>query len=110
MNNILIRNCAFLATMNEDRDELEDIDVLVSQGIIREIGHNITIDAKTKIIDATRCIITPGLINTHDHLFQSLTKTVPKAQNASLFNWLKILYPIWGKMDPKEWIEKTRIT
>ena len=49
MNNILIRNCAFLTTMNEDRDELKDIDILVSQGIIREIGHNIAADTKTKI-------------------------------------------------------------
>ena len=109
MNNILIRNCAFLTTMNEDRDELEDIDILVSQGIIREIGHNIAADTKTKIIDATRCIITPGLINTHDHLFQSLTKTVPKAQNASLFNWLKILYPIWGKMNPEQIFTATQL-
>ena len=95
--------------MNEDRDELEDIDILVSQGIIREIGYNIAVDTKTKIIDATRCIITPGLINTHDHLFQSLTKTVPKAQNASLFNWLKILYPIWGKMNPEQIFAATQL-
>ena len=102
MGKILIKNCAFLSTMNREREELKDIDLFISNGKIKEIGRNIAKDGKLQVIDASHCIVTPGLINTHDHLFQSLSKTVPKAQNASLFNWLKILYPIWGRMNPEQ--------
>jgi cytosine/adenosine deaminase-related metal-dependent hydrolase len=51
-------------------------------------------------IDARKHIVIPGLINTHHHMFQSLTRAVPAAQNAELFDWLKALYPIWQGITP----------
>ena len=59
-------------------------------------------DGFEKVIDAAGCLVTPGLVNTHHHLFQSLTKAVPGGQNALLFGWLKTLYPIWSCFGPEE--------
>jgi cytosine/adenosine deaminase-related metal-dependent hydrolase len=54
------------------------------------------------VIDATGCVVTPGLVNTHHHLFQTLTRAVPTGQDALLFGWLETLYPIWARMGPDE--------
>ena len=53
-------------------------------------------------IDASQHVVLPGLINTHHHFYQTLTRAVPGAQNANLFNWLKTLYPIWAGMRPED--------
>ena len=53
-------------------------------------------------VDAHGCVVTPGLVNTHHHLFQTLTRAVPAGQDALLFGWLKALYPIWARMGPEE--------
>ena len=80
--------------MNEKREELIGVDIHISNGSIKQIRSNIEHRVNSRIIDGSHSIVTPGLINTHDHLFQSLTKAVPDAQNVSLFEWLKCLYPI----------------
>ena len=54
------------------------------------------------MIEARGCVVTPGLVNTHHHLFQSLTRAVPGGQDALLFGWLQTLYPIWARMGPEE--------
>lgn len=54
-----------------------------------------------EVIDASRCVVTPGLINTHHHMYQSLTRAIPSVQSAELFAWLKGLYPIWARMKPE---------
>jgi cytosine/adenosine deaminase-related metal-dependent hydrolase len=51
--------------------------------------------ADAEVIDARGCVVTPGLVNTHHHLYQTLTRAVPGGQDALLFGWLKTLYPIW---------------
>ena len=89
-------------TMNKDREELRDVDIHISNGAIKKIGSNLKKTDDLKVFDGSQSIVTPGLINTHDHLFQSLTKAVPGVQNVSLFDWLKGLYPIWGKMNPEQ--------
>jgi cytosine/adenosine deaminase-related metal-dependent hydrolase len=53
------------------------------------------------VIDARGCVVTPGLVNTHHHLFQTLTRAVPAAQDAALFGWLQALYPIWARFTPE---------
>ena len=54
-----------------------------------------------KIFDASRHVVTPGLVNTHHHMYQTLTRAVPAAQDAELFGWLKALYPIWARLTPE---------
>ncbi|NQY61979.1 MAG: 8-oxoguanine deaminase, partial [Cognatishimia sp.] len=93
MRDILIKNAAFVATMDDASRELRDVDILVSDGVIAEIGEGLTADAE--VIDAKGFLVTPGLVNTHHHLFQTLTRAVPGAQDSLLFGWLQRLYPIW---------------
>lgn len=101
MRHVLIRNAAHILTMNDAGDELARTDVRLRGGVIDEIGPSLNaMDAQ--IIDASASVVTPGLVNTHHHLFQSLTRAVPAAQNALLFGWLTQLYPIWGRFGPDE--------
>jgi cytosine/adenosine deaminase-related metal-dependent hydrolase len=53
----------------------------------------------TRVIDATDCLVTPGLVNTHHHMFQNLTRAFPPMTNAALFGWLQTLYPLWSTLD-----------
>lgn len=94
----LIKNADVLLTMDNSRRELASAHMLVEDGVITSIGPELPAD---EILDATGCIVTPGLINTHHHLFQSLTRVVPGGQDALLFGWLQTLYPIWAKMTPE---------
>jgi cytosine/adenosine deaminase-related metal-dependent hydrolase len=102
MPRLLVRN-ARVVTMDADRREL-DGDVLVEDGAIAAVGALAGSAAAegAKILDATGCVVTPGLVNTHHHLYQTLTKAVPAGQDALLFGWLKTLYPIWARMDPED--------
>ncbi len=95
----LIRN-AHILTMDDTRREFVG-DVLIQGGIIREVAPRI--DAEdAEIHDASGCVLTPGLVNTHHHLYQTLTRAVPGGQDALLFGWLKTLYPIWSRFGPEE--------
>ncbi|MFY0610357.1 MAG: amidohydrolase family protein, partial [Hyphomicrobiaceae bacterium] len=100
MTTILIRNAAVLVTMDAQRRELASCDIYSCSGEIIEIGHGLKHAADTTI-DASGCVVTPGLINTHHHLYQTLTRAVPKGQDALLFGWLQTLYPIWSRMGPE---------
>lgn len=101
MATLLVRNARHLVTMDGARRELENASVFVRDGVIEAIGTDCPTEAD-KIIDASRAIVTPGLINTHHHLFQTLTRAVPAGQNTSLFGWLQALYPIWATFGPEE--------
>ncbi|WP_373635793.1 8-oxoguanine deaminase [Yoonia sp. SS1-5] len=94
--------------MDDARRELDGADIRVSNGTIAEIGQGLAGDGMA-IHDVRRCIVTPGLINTHHHLYQTLTRAVPKAQDALLFGWLQQLYPIWARFGPEEMFVSTQI-
>ncbi len=100
---ILLKNCYTVATFNDTGDELKNVDILIRKNRIAEIGENISLlpeeKKKVEIIDASGMLVIPGMVNTHHHLYQTLTRNLPKAQNAKLFDWLVYLYPIWGKID-----------
>ena len=64
------------------------------------MGRGLT--TRGAVIEAKGCVVTPGLVNTHHHLYQSLTRAVPGGQDALLFGWLKTLYPIWARFGPEE--------
>ena len=90
-------------TMDAKRREISDGGLFVRNGIIEAVDTTANLPKHAdEIIDMTGCVVIPGLINTHHHFFQNLTRAVPAAQNATLFDWLHTLYPIWGRMGPEE--------
>ena len=101
MATLLIKNAGILVTMDDQRREIEGGDLFVRDGVIVEAGIGLAHPADT-IVNAADCVVTPGLVNTHHHLFQTLTRAVPAAQDARLFGWLTALYPIWARMGPEE--------
>ena len=101
-NLTVIKNADLIISMDDARRVLNNYDILISDGQIQKVEKNIRLNGLEKVIDAAGCLVTPGLVNTHHHLFQSLTKAVPGGQNALLFGWLKTLYPIWSLFGPEE--------
>ncbi len=72
-------------------------------GFIEQIGATDELPAAADtVLDLRGCLVVPGLINTHHHFYQTLTRAVPAAQDANLFHWLKTLYPIWARMMPED--------
>ncbi|KMW56338.1 Guanine deaminase [Candidatus Rhodobacter oscarellae] len=100
MPETLIKNADVVVTMDDDRRELCNSDIRVRDGVIAEIGAGLHSDGETLL--ATGCVVTPGLVNTHHHLYQTLTRAVPGGQDALLFGWLQTLYPIWARFGPEE--------
>ena len=98
----IIKNAHTILTMDDTRRELNGHDILLRDGVIAEIGENLSIPLGAEIVDAQNAVITPGLVNTHHHLYQSLTRAVPGGQDALLFGWLQTLYPIWAGFGPEE--------
>ena len=100
MSEILIKNAGTILTMDESRRELTDCDIRIGGGIVQEVGPNLA--QRGTVVHASGCVITPGLVNTHHHLYQTLTRAVPGGQDALLFGWLQTLYPIWSRFGPEE--------
>lgn len=100
MNVTLLRGASTMLTMDETRRELVDHDILMRDGVIADIGVGLVAPEGADVVDASGCLVTPGLVNTHHHLYQSLTRAVPGGQDALLFGWLCTLYPIWQKFTP----------
>ena len=98
----IIKNAHTILTMDDTRRELNGHDILLRDGVIAGIGENLSVPAGAEIVDAQNAVVTPGLINTHHHLYQSLTRAVPGGQDALLFGWLQTLYPIWAGFGPEE--------
>ncbi|MEC7669588.1 MAG: 8-oxoguanine deaminase [Pseudomonadota bacterium] len=100
MTEFLIRNAHTILTMNDAGSELTGHDLLLRDGVIADIG--VGLSTSGEVVDAKNCVVTPGLVNTHHHLYQTLTRAVPGGQDALLFGWLKTLYPIWSRFGPEE--------
>lgn len=98
MGTTVIRNADVIVTMDAARRELRGQDILIDGGVIAEIGVGLSGD---EVVEATGAVVTPGLVNTHHHLYQSMTRAVPGGQDALLFGWLQTLYPIWSRMGPE---------
>lgn len=81
--------------------DLAGADLRIEEGTIREVGRDLPRDG-CDVLDVSGCVVTPGLINTHHHLYQTLTRAVPAGQDATLFGWLRALYPIWARMTPED--------
>ncbi|WP_457646570.1 8-oxoguanine deaminase [Profundibacter sp.] len=101
MADILIRGADTLVTMDDARREIAGGDIRISGGVIVEVGQNLP-ENGGEVVHAKGCVVTPGLVNTHHHLYQTLTRAVPGGQDALLFGWLQTLYPIWANFGPEE--------
>ncbi len=100
MAGLLIRGARLLVTMDAGRRELAGGWVAIDGGLITAVGA--TADAvpeATETVDAGDCLVTPGLINTHHHIFQNLTRAYPPMTDKPLFGWLQSLYPLWRAID-----------
>ena len=96
MSRLILSGCHVL-TMNPDRDEYASGHVVVEGDRITAVGSGPERDADGHRVDATGCLVTPGLVNTHDHLYQWATRG--RAVDAPLFGWLTELYPVWARID-----------
>ena len=95
---LVIRNARCVATMDGERRELDGGWVAVTDGLISAVGAGEAPAGRTTL-DATDCLVTPGLINSHHHLFQNLTRAYPPMTDKPLFGWLQSLYPLWRALD-----------
>ena len=95
----LIQNSKYIATMNDKMEEWNGGHILIENDKIISIGKNNLKGDFDQIIDASEMVVLPGFINTHHHLFQSLTRNIPKMQNQELFDWLINHYEIWREID-----------
>ena len=99
---LFLRNCDVIVTMDAVRREIRGGAIHIVGNRIEAIGTDLTQpDDVDEVLDLTGHIVCPGLINTHHHMFQSLTRALPAAQDASLFGWLKALYPVWARLTPE---------
>jgi cytosine/adenosine deaminase-related metal-dependent hydrolase len=102
MVTLLVRNARVLVTMDGDRREIADGGFFARDGVIEAVGTAPELpNTADNVFDASGMLVLPGLINTHHHLVQTLTRAVPGAQHAKLFDWLRTLYPVWANLDPE---------
>ncbi len=98
MAELVIANARCVATMDDTRRELDGGWVAITGGLVEAVGTG-QAPAATTTIDATDCLVTPGLVNSHHHLFQNLTRALPAMTDKPLFGWLQSLYPLWRGLD-----------
>ena len=102
MSTLLVRNAALLVTMDEERREIAGGGVFARDGVIEAVGTSDELPATAdEVIDARGQVVLPGLVNTHHHMFQTLTRALPAAQDVDLFGWLQALYPVWARLTPE---------
>jgi len=97
MSTLLLKHSRLLVTMDDEHRRIPDGGLYVRDNVITQVGPMAELPAEADVvIDARGMVVLPGLINTHHHLYQTLTRAVPAAQNVELFDWLRTLYPIWA--------------
>jgi 8-oxoguanine deaminase len=103
MSTLLVRHAQVLATMDDGGREIIDGGLFVVDGFIEQVGSTADLpDTADEVVDLTGHVVLPGLINTHHHFYQTLTRAVPGAQDVGLFDWLRTLYPIWARLTPDD--------
>jgi cytosine/adenosine deaminase-related metal-dependent hydrolase len=108
MATLLIRNATVLVTM--EGAEIARGGIFARDGWIENVGASDDIPATAdEVVDLTDHVVLPGLVNTHHHLYQTLTRAFPGAQDAGLFDWLRVLYPVWARMTPEHVQVATRL-
>ncbi len=103
MTSLLVKNATVLVTMDDHQREIPGGGLFIRDGFIEQAGPTSTLPTTAdEVLDLTDHLVLPGLVNTHHHFYQTLTRAVPLAQDANLFHWLKTLYPIWARMTPDD--------
>src|SRR5690606_31675542 len=101
---LLLENCRHLATFDDQERELRHVDVLIDGPVVRAIGPNLraalSLPEDTPFIDASHHLVIPGLVNVHHHMWQVLTRVMPRVQDHGLFTWLVENYKVWEALDP----------
>jgi len=102
MSTLLVKNIHTLVTMDAARREIRRGALLVRDNVLEQVGPVEELpETADEVLDfQDRYIVLPGLVNTHHHFYQTLTRVIPAAQNCDLFNWLQTLYPIWARLTP----------
>lgn len=100
MSRLLVETCEVVATMDDAGTEISGGSILVEDGIVAWVGSGEPPGGVDERIDGRGCVAVPGLVNTHHHLFQAMTRAM--AQDQELFGWLVALYPVWSRLDA-EW-------
>jgi len=100
MSSILIKNVKEIVTSDRQKNRLKGYSLLIKDNKISKIACDIKFPAD-EVIDGSNYFLYPGLINTHHHFYQTLTRNISEVQNVELFNWLKFLYPIWYRLTPQ---------
>jgi 8-oxoguanine deaminase len=97
MSTLLLKNADLLVTMDDEHRRFEGGGLYVNDNVIDHVGPSDDLPrAADLVVDASGMIVLPGLVNAHHHLYQTLTRAIPGAQDAGLFSWLQTLYPIWA--------------
>lgn len=103
MATFIVKNATILVTMDDQRREIPDGGLFIRDGFIEKVGPTASLPSEAdEVLDLSGYVVFPGLINAHHHFYQTLTRVIPAAQNANLFNWLKTLYPIWARLTPED--------
>jgi len=98
---ILIKNADWVLTFDKDNTRIKNCSVLIEGNRIVGVGKNLACQEGTRVIDAAGRIVMPGLVNTHHHLYQTLTRNIPETQDIPLFPWLLKLYEMWKHLTPE---------
>ncbi|MGZ3646154.1 MAG: amidohydrolase family protein, partial [Ktedonobacteraceae bacterium] len=110
MTSLLIQHADFIVSMDDNDTQWRDAGIYVVDNVIQQIGPTDQLPQEAdRILNASNMLILPGLVNTHHHFYQTLTRNLPAAQNANLFNWLRIHYPIWARLNPEAISISTKI-
>jgi len=103
MSTLLVRHAQVLVTMDDGGTEIVDGGLYAVDGFIERVGSTADLpDTADEVVDLSGHVVLPGLINTHHHFYQTLTRAVPGAQDVGLFEWLRTLYPIWARLTPED--------
>jgi 8-oxoguanine deaminase len=103
MATLLVKNATVLVTMDDRQREIPEGGLFIRDGFIEQVGATSELpQSADEVLDLQGHLLLPGLVNTHHHFYQTLTRAVPAAQDANLFHWLKTLYPIWARMTPED--------
>jgi cytosine/adenosine deaminase-related metal-dependent hydrolase len=110
MPTLLAQHADLLVTMDKQRREIPDGGLFIRDGFIEQVGTTAELPQQAEeILDLRGHVVFPGLVNTHHHFYQTLTRAIPPAQDANLFGWLTTLYPIWARMTSEDIAISTQI-
>lgn len=108
MSTLLLKHAGTVVTCDPDDRVLENVDIFLRDGVIEAIGP-LGETGADRMIDASGCLVYPGLVNTHHHLYQLFSRNLPQVQNLELFPWLRALYEVWKGLDEETVFQSTRI-